>query len=118
MGRWPYAHAARTDWLDWLNLWHGLGELIAAGTTVAAVSSDSSRKRTASLGRSRSVRRLRLGEPIPLTPSRGILLCEGKEPWGAGLANSDYLGYAMPGGIALTFEPAEVGGGDCERAVV
>ena len=35
-----------------------------------------------------------------------------------GLAHADNAGDALPGGIALTFESAEVGGGDGERAVI
>ena len=35
-----------------------------------------------------------------------------------GLAHADNGGDAMPGGVALTFESAEVGGGDGERAVI
>ena len=35
-----------------------------------------------------------------------------------GLANSDNAGDALPGGVALTFESAEVGGGDGEGAVI
>ena len=46
-------------------------------------------------------------------------LCEvGDRPRRVGLANSDDLGDAMPGGIALTLEPAEIGCGDGERAVI
>ena len=37
---------------------------------------------------------------------------------GAGLAHAEHVGYAMPGGIALAFESAEVGGRDGERAVI
>ena len=40
------------------------------------------------------------------------------ETAGDELAHADNAGDAMPGRIALTFEATEIGGGDCERAVI
>ena len=56
--------------------------------------------------------------PFPHPLARDSRLLERRAPPGEELAQAEDVCDAMPGGITLTLESAEVGGGDGERAVI